>query len=314
MECCMKCEEVVRELPLLAYGELSFDEEERLERHLESCSDCRREYEHVQAMQQAIDHEELHVPPGLLADCRRNLRLSLAAAAERQRPRGFLTRWLGAGWSDTFAQSLKPAGALALIAIGFFGAQFVPEREAERPSRPSVQTPAFDPLVSRVRLVEPGSDGRVQIVLDETRQRVLSGSTHDDAIRRLLVTAAREASDPGLRVESVDLLSAAGDSAEIRRVLLYALQNDPNPGVRLKALEGLRGAADDSETRKTLARVLLTDENPGVRTQAIDLLIQRNEPEVVGVLEEALRRDNNNYVRLKCQKALHEMRASAESF
>jgi anti-sigma factor RsiW len=311
----MKCEEAVRDLPLLAYGELSFDDEEQLERHLQECASCRAEYAGLTRLQREIDREEAHVPPAFLAECRRNLRLNVAELTQRRASRGSWTRWLGRGWADPFAQSLKPAGAVALVAIGFFGAQFIRQNDEQgATTRPAV-VPAsvVDPAV-RVRLVEPGSDGRVQIVLDETRQRVLSGSTDDAAIRRLLVTAARESSDPGLRVELVDLLGSAPESAEIRRVLLYALQNDPNPGVRLKALEGLRGSASDPETRKTLARVLLTDENPGVRTQAIDLLIQRNEPEVVGVLQEALRRDTNNYVRLKCQKALHEMSASAESF
>jgi anti-sigma factor RsiW len=308
----MKCEEAVRDLPLLAYGELSFDDEERLEQHLAGCAGCRLEYERISTLQRAVDREEMHVPPALLAQCRRNLRSSVAAIAEQRSSPSWWSR-LASSWN--LSASLKPLGAVALVAIGFFGAKLARDRDEARPLVGGPVLPAgFDPSVSRIRLVEPGSDGRVQIVLDETRQRVLSGSTDDAAIRRLLVTAAREAADPGLRVESVDILGSAGENAEIRRVLLHALQNDPNPGVRLKALEGLRGSAADSETRKTLARVLLTDDNPGVRTQAIDLLIERQEPDVVGVLQEVLRRDSNNYVRLKCQKALHEMRASAESF
>jgi anti-sigma factor RsiW len=308
MEFVMKCEEAVRDLLLLAYGELTFDQEESLEQHLESCAACRRESERIKTLHQAVDREEQHVPPALLADCRRSLRHSVAAAAEQ---RG--SHWL---WHRLFpsTQYLRPAGALALLATGFFGARFVEQQDQPPVHAPEAVLSGVDPSASRVRFVEPGDDGRVQIVLEETRQRVLSGSTHDDAIRRLLLTAAREASDPGLRVESVDLLGAAGGDDEIRRVFLYALQHDPNPGVRLKAHEGLREAAADPHTRKTLARVLLTDDNPGVRTQAIDLLIQKNEPDVIGVLQEALRRDNNNYVRMKCQKALHEMRASAESF
>ena len=100
----------------------------------------------------------------------------------------------------------------------------------------------------------------------------------------------------------------------MHRALLYALQHDTNPGVRLKALEGLRGTANDSETRKALAAVLLKDENPGVRTQAIDLLIQKKEPSMVGVLQEVMRKEDNDYVRLRCQKALHEMKASVDTF
>jgi hypothetical protein len=63
-----------------------------------------------------------------------------------------------------------------------------------------------------------------------------------------------------------------------------------------------------------LAQVLLTDENPGIRTQAIDLLTQRREPAMVGVLQELMAREDNNYVRLKCQRALSEMNASVETF
>jgi len=37
----MKCEEVKKTLPLFLYGELSFDEEERLEVHIDECDSCR---------------------------------------------------------------------------------------------------------------------------------------------------------------------------------------------------------------------------------------------------------------------------------
>jgi HEAT repeat protein len=60
--------------------------------------------------------------------------------------------------------------------------------------------------------------------------------------------------------------------------------------------------------------VLLTDSNPGVRTQAVDLLTQSREPSLAAVLQELLTHEENNYVRLKCQKALNEMNASVETF
>jgi HEAT repeat protein len=170
------------------------------------------------------------------------------------------------------------------------------------------------PVASRVRFVEPGNSGQVQIVLEETRQRVLSGGVEDDTIRTLLLRAARESSDPGVRVETMDLLKAQPQAADVKRALLHALRTDTNAGVRLKALEALRPSAEDSETRQALAEVLLKDENPGVRTQAIDLLTSKREPELVGVLQEIMTRENNNYVRMKCQRALSEMNASVETF
>ncbi len=171
-----------------------------------------------------------------------------------------------------------------------------------------------EPATSRVRYVEPVSPGRVQIVLDETRQRVLSGSVDDEAIQRLLLTAAKDPSDAGLRVESVDLLKNNSQSAEIRKALVYSLQHDPNAGVRLKALDGLKQFAEDPDTRQALTQVLLKDDNPGVRTQVIDLLVQRHTDAMVGVLQELMEKEDNGYIRMRCQKVLQEMNASAEMY
>jgi hypothetical protein len=169
-------------------------------------------------------------------------------------------------------------------------------------------------VASRVRFVEPGESGRVQIVLEETRQRTLSGDMDDASIRTLLLRAARESSDPGVRVETMDLFKGQPQSQDVRRALLHALRQDANAGVRLKALDALRPSAGDPDVRQVLAEVLLKDDNPGVRTQAVDLLTQKREPELVGVLQELMTRENNNYVRMKCQRVLADMNASAETF
>ena len=58
----------------------------------------------------------------------------------------------------------------------------------------------------------------------------------------------------------------------------------------------------------------MKDDNPGVRTQAVDLLMQREAPELVGVLQEIMSREDNQYVRMKVQRALSDMNASAETF
>ena len=151
-------------------------------------------------------------------------------------------------------------------------------------------------------------------MMDETRQRIISGSLEDLAIQRVLLAAASDAADPGLRVESMDILKSGADSSEVRLVLLQALRQDPNAGVRLKAIEGLKSFSAEPEVRKVLADVLLTDENPGVRTQAIDLLVQHKGAGMAGLLQEALYSDNNEYVRQRCQKALRDMNASVGTF
>ena len=42
----MTCTEARDQFALMLYGELSFDEEERVESHLDTCSECRAALEH----------------------------------------------------------------------------------------------------------------------------------------------------------------------------------------------------------------------------------------------------------------------------
>ena len=307
----MTCQEAKDNLPLLLYGELTFDEEEKVEGHLERCVECQAAMQRQRALHEAFDTLELHPTVDLLAQNRMQLRKRVAATSART------TFWerLRQGFTihvHPIPAGMQPVGALALIAMGFFGARMLPTSSLGG----NVNVAGVDsrPMTSRVRYVEPEQSGKVQIVVEETRQRVLSGKVDDQSIQNLLLAAAQDPQDPGLRVESVDLLKSRPESAEVRNALLGALQHDTNPGVRLKALDGLRGSAADPQVRQVLAQILLTDDNPGVRTQAIDLLIQHKSERMVGVLQELMRKEDNGYVRLRCEKALKEMNASVETY
>jgi hypothetical protein len=299
----MTCETVAKQLPLILYGELSFDEEEAIHHHLEQCCACRSEMERVRAVHAEFDRLEPDLPAQLLQNNRRNLRMAVATLGNANTSPGdsrfgFLHRFWPLVW--------KPAGAFALLVLGFVAGRYG--------SAIGGGARVEEPVASRVRYVQPDDTGRVQIVVEEVRQRVLEGGVNEGRIQALLVSAAREANDPGVRVDTMDLLKQNIASVEVRRALLAALQHDTNPGVRLKAMEALRSSVQDTETRRVLAQVLLTDENPGIRTQAVDLLTQTHEPAIVGVLQELMTREDNNYVRLKCQRALNDMNASVETF
>jgi hypothetical protein len=307
----MKCDDAGKLIPLFVYGELSFDEEERLEQHLDDCTACRAEVKRVKAVLSAVDEQELDVPSSLLIQCRRGLRSSIAdigPAARHSSAFGWLHRLLP--HVGHFGAPVQSVGAVALIALGFFGAKMLP---TERGSLQAMNVTG--PVYERVRDVEPsGNAGQVQIVVEQVSRRTLSGGMTDEPIRRLLLAAARESNDPGVRVESVDLLKNSGSQTEVRDALLHALQHDANAGVRLKALEGLRSSAADPEVRNALSHVLLTDDNDGVRTQAIDILTSKKEQAMIGVLQQLMVKEDNSYVRSRCQRALHDMKASAETF
>ncbi len=309
----MKCDEAARMLPLYLYGELDFDEEERLETHLDGCEPCRLAVARQRRMNELLDAAALRVDDGMLTSVRLEARARL-----KQEPRLHQSWWSHV--SDMFSIRFAPApmlaqslGAIALIALGFLGARVAPLGLSARSGASNVAD-VLDPAASRVRYVQPGESGQVQIVIEETQRHTLTGRAEDEPIRQWLMTATKDPADAGVRVESVELLKSQCGSADIRNVLLYALQHDPNVGVRLKALDGLKQFASDPETKQVLTRVLLADSSPGVRTQVVDLLVQHREDQMVGVLQELLSRENNGYIRQRCERALHDMNASPETY
>jgi anti-sigma factor RsiW len=310
----MTCDAVSKAMPLYYYGELAPDVEDGVEEHLESCARCREELERQKSLATALDRHALAPPPELLAECRHELARAIyreetpAVRRTASDPWGLFREAFQSLWHPGI-RFRQPAGAVALVALGFFAARFTG-------SWPAASRLGFTPdaVVSSIRSVQPDNTGRVQIALDETHRRVISGRLEDQNIQRLLLAASREQDNPGVRVESVELLKDRGASAEVRSALLEAVTHDVNPGVRLKALEGLKSFGSDSEVRKTLAQVLLKDQNPGVRIQVIDLLIAHQDAATVSILQTLVGKEDNNYVRMRCQNALRAMNASVGTF
>ena len=309
------CTAVRDQFALLLYGELSFDEEERVESHLDGCAECRRALEHQRALHQAVDSLAVTPSPALLSRSREDL----SARLDRERAAGMGTWWhhLTAGWK---IQLLRPAGAVALLAIGFLAAKATPGWNifGVNPEGAYSAMGLSNFGGAQVRNVSAGGDGRVRIVLDETRQRMVSGNLGDQQIRVLLLAAAKDAADPGLRAQSVTILTGEADAGDVREALMSALAGDQDADVRLKAMEGLRRFAGDPFVQGALARVLLSDSNSGIRTHAIDLLTSRPGPDLdrqtVGVLQEMMDREKDAYVRAQGQRMLRSIKASSGTY
>jgi len=312
----MTCDSVLKLIPLYSYGELTPDEEDRLDQHLHECASCAGEMDRQIALAAALDRRQAPADEALLEECRTDLMAAIAGGGGRieHRPKGPWTLFLEAltGSFEDLVRFRQPIGALALVGLGFFAARIsgngFPGSTANNPATTSAD------VFSTVRSVQPDATGGVQISFDETRRHVVSGRMEDQAIQRLLLAAVQE-ENPAVRVESVGLLmSRAGSAGEVRDAFLNAVSHDSNPGVRIKALEGLKPLAGDPQVRKTLAQVLLSDENAAVRMQVVDLLIAHRDDSVVGVLQGLVQREDNNSVRLKVAKALKEMNASVGTF
>jgi len=307
----MSCDAVRKLIPLYYYGELTPEEEDQAEGHFHECGACAARMAEARTLAASLDRQRLEPTAALLDECRADLAAAVRGAGIKP-ARGAWRLWVAAAEATLtgFARWRQPIGAVALLAIGFFAARLVPAGSG-------VFTASVAPaegVFVNVRSAQPDSSGRVRIAYDETRRREVSGAIDNREIQKLLLTAAQEEDDPGVRVESFGLLKERAGSDEVREALMNALLHDSNAGVRLKALEGLKPLAAEPPVRSVLSHALQFDNNDAVRMQAVDLLTLRHDQAMVGVLQNLVQKEDNSYVRQKCTKALQEMNASVGTF
>jgi anti-sigma factor RsiW len=314
----MSCDTRLGDLSLYLYGELAAEDEERFEEHLEVCDGCRAELARAREIGRALERRAMEPSAALLAECRQELMIAVHSESSASGRVWQGVRGLFGGMFEPALGLRRLAAAAVLVTIGFAGARLS--------LKPTVQQPGavipFDNnlapagfAVSGIHSVADPSSGKDRIVVDGTRSEQFTGTADDARIQQYLLTAARNATNPGLRVESIGILKDHTSSDEVRRALVNALVRDPNPGVRLMALKGLKTIAGEAEVHRALTRALVADDNPGVRIQVIEILTdQKNDQDLVGTLQDLVQNEDNNYVKIRCKDALREMKASEGPF
>jgi hypothetical protein len=313
----MTCAEVQTKLSLYLYGELAFAEEEQVEEHIANCAACERALAREKAWHTAVNAERTDVPLEFLELCRRDLKSAVTSVkANGGRPRRLT--WFD--WLDFSAPrwSMRLAMGSFLVFLGFSAAHFV-----DRNGFPGGSGIAADemgmvtPSRARIREVEPADNHRVRIVFDQ--ERSITGPADSEQMRAWLLAAANDEQDPGIRVDSVEMLNEQA-GREVRDALLQSARNDPNAAVRLKAVEGLARYRDEAATRDGLVFVLEHDENAGVRSKAIDALAPvaaniRVSPDLAGALQDVMRSaQQDDYVRVRCAELLRQMGDSLDVY
>ncbi|MGI8961722.1 MAG: HEAT repeat domain-containing protein [Bryobacteraceae bacterium] len=311
----MTCPQVQMNLSLYLYGELDFSQEEELEQHLTECALCKRALAREKAWHSAVNAEQVDAPLELLSACRSGLKAALPSSrAEKTEQGSSWWRWGRQLGFSLSAWSARTAVASFLVLAGFTAGRWIDRHGL--PGDLSVirgsEASFLDPSTSHVRDIQPGEDNRVRIIFDQVHERDITGRIDDRGIRQLLIAASKDPADPGIRVDSVEILSNQNGS-EVRDALIYAAQHDPNAGVRLKALEGLGRFVDDPAIRESLASVLQHDDNSDVRSQAIDVLAPtagkgKFSPQLASTFQEIVRSDQgDDYLRMRCMQLLQEM-------
>jgi hypothetical protein len=306
----MNCEWVRENIVLQVYNELEDDARHELEQHVARCADCAAELKSAQEFHAALSQAPMSEPsPSLLAASRMRFQEALETAEQ-----GGVWRRLAFDPSIWLRQvKFSPALASVILILGFTGGVGMTYRVLVRPAQGPTASPAQPPAeasITGIRSItqEPGSN-QINIKYDTVATEETHGSLNDQRIQQLLLFAARNNYNSGVRMDSVELLTQKPSDPLIREELIYALQNDSNPGVRLKSLDALgKFVKDDVKVRDAMLEALVNDSNPGVRTEALRMLEPvKADGSVRGVLMTLAAKDQNQYIRSQARTQLAQL-------
>ncbi len=305
----MKCDWVQQNITLYVYNELADDARYELEQHVARCAHCAAELNAVQDFHgKFASYPVVEPTPNLLTSSRMRLQEALEST-----PQGGFWRHLVFDPSAWLRQlRFSPTLAAVIFIVGFAGGigtayKVVSGNQAIAKGQDIVPSQAS---ISGIRSVsqEPGSN-QVSIKYDTVTPQEAQGSLNDQRIQQLLLYAARNNYNSGVRIDSVDLLAQRHDDSRVRETLIYALRYDSNPGVRLKALDGLGAyVKQDVRVRNAVLEALMHDSNPGLRTEALHLLGPvRADSSVRAVLRKLAEGDQNQYIRSQARTVLAQL-------
>jgi hypothetical protein len=306
----MKCEWVKENVLLYVYNELADDARYELEQHLARCADCTAELKTTRKFHAMLSELPVEEPsPNLVAASRMRLQEGLETAEQGR----FWHRLIfdPAAWLRQVR--FAPALAAAIFIVGFAGGIGTTYKVVNG-NGPSVASgPISAPAASSITGIQsitqdPGSN-HISIKYDTVSTQEAQGSLNDQRIQQLLLFAARNNYNSGVRMDSVDLLTQEPNNTHVREALIYALRYDSNPGVRLKALDGLGAfVKSDARVRDSLLEALMQDSNPGVRTEALHLLEPvRADSSVRAVLQKLSQSDQNQYIQSQARTVLAQL-------
>jgi anti-sigma factor RsiW len=311
----MKCEWIRENIVLHVYGELADDARHELEQHVSRCADCALELRAEEQFHALLAQDRAAEPsPNLLASSRMKLQEALETAQQGS----FFSRLAfdPANWLRQIRFS--PALASVILILGFAGGMLTTYRFAAQPPvarvvQPNAANNGNAPVDASIAGIDsvtpvPGTD-QVTIKYNTLSTQQAQGSLNDQQIQQLLLYAARNNYNSGVRVDSVDLLAQKSSDMKVREALIYALQNDTNPGVRLKSLDALGSyVKDDTNVRDAVLRALLNDDNSGVRIEALRLIEPvKADGSVRGVLMALAAKDQSTYIKSQARTMLAQL-------
>src|SRR5947207_2168158 len=301
----MNCNWVQQNVVLYIYDELPDDARHELEQHVARCNDCAAELESTRKFRAQLAQSPVQEPsPSFLTASRMRLQEALESAEQG----GWFHRLVFDPLAWMNQVRFAPALAAAIFIVGFAGGigatyKMVKGNQAEQIPLTSPPQASLGSISGFTSITQQPGSNQVTVKYDTVAPQEAHGSLSDPNIQQLLLYAARNNFNAGVRMDSVDLLTQQPNNSHVRQALLYALRYDSNPGVRLKALDSLGPyVKDDVQVRDTMLESLMSDSNPGVRIEALHLLEPvRGDSSVRIVLQRLAEKDENRYIRSRAR-------------
>ena len=284
----MRCQDAQESIVLAQYGELPDDLMLPFEQHLNTCEECRREWNAHLALHETLALDPVVEPsPNLLAASRMKLDEALdliPPTSFSQRLFSSAHRWLG------FVTG-APALATLLLGVGFLGGNALTRFQvAHTPQKATpvvISRPGQGEVASVSGIRQTPNSDLVQVDYNRVVPETVQGSISSPEIRNLLVLGTKLAANNKAHETAVDLVAdecrtghacssednATGASDELRLALVNSLRFDKSQAVRLHALTGLQPyVAEDVHVRDAVLEALMHDRSESVRAEAISML------------------------------------------
>lgn len=310
-------------LQLFVAQELGEEERQVLQRHLDTCGECKQELGDLEKFSTMVRQQTgFRLTDELLSEARQELRVALRLERSRR------SAWQGI--RDRFEFLTLPrlgvaAGGVAMLAVGILLGRLGVVQDDGSPGIgivPAVSTETSlrgETRVSNVRFLntEP-IDGEIEFSFEAITPIRMRGAVSDPALQRVLAQGLMNDQNPGTRLRTVSTIASFADQStvpdpEIKTALIQALKSDANVGVRKEALRVLQKFPLDHDIRDALLHVLRLETNPAMRIDVINALEKPvldgrlRDDEVMNVLREKMQSDNNNYIRLRARNVYEEV-------
>ena len=307
-------------IPFYLYDELDLNVKLAFEKHLETCSECKKEFEKYKSVINNIsEYGNTIVDDKVLMESRQELRGAIRH--EKSKVNSFHLIF-----EKITSFIIKPSGlaisAISILLMGLLiGYLIFNVRSASDLKNLDVDQLLSNVLknylnITDVKIINSNpATGEVEFSYDITKTESVKGNVNDPKVKSLLSYAVLNEQNPGIRLNSLNFINASQNlklDDELRQTIFTVAKYDKNPGVRREALQFIREVPFNNDVKNTLIYVLLNDTSSGVRIEAMNIISEAAKKgatfnnQDLTIFKENLENDKNNYVRFLAKNIIKE--------